>query len=385
MIYFDNAATSWPKPESVYRACDEFLRESCANPGRSGHSMAVVAQRAVEDTRLQLARLLNAASDHEIVFTLNCTDALNLALKGLLRANDHVVTDAIGHNSLVRPLRVLERAGVAVTRVPPLRPDGGIAPEHISAAITSRTRLIALTHASNVIGALEPIEAVGEVAARHRIPLLVDAAQTVGAIPIDVRAANVALLAFPGHKSLLGPPGTGGLYVRSDVELSPVREGGTGVASELEEQPTSRPQCFESGTLNTVGIAGLGAGVRFLLQTGVAEVRRHEMALTSRALEGLRRIPGVTIHGPLEAERRVGLISFSLRGLAPAELGAILDQSFDIKLRTGLHCAPAAHRVLGTLPLGCARISFSYFCTTDQVDELVGAVRALASGSVSAC
>jgi cysteine desulfurase/selenocysteine lyase len=378
MIYLDNAATSWPKPEAVYQTMDAFMREKGANPGRSGHDMAVAAEKVMEETRVLLARLLNAADEKDIVFTLNCTDSLNLALKGLLKPGDHVITSSIGHNSLTRPLRKLEHRGVKVTRLLPFSEEGFVSPRDIEQVIGPTTRLTAVTHASNVSGVIQPIAEYGEVARRHDLVLLVDAAQTVGTLPIDVQAANVDLLAFAGHKGLLGPTGTGGLYMSKRVELEPLKEGGTGTASESEEQPSGRPQMYESGTPNTVGIAGLGAGIRYLMSRTLADIQMHKKTLVDRLLDGLAAIASVTVYGPRDRTRRVSVVSFNIEGWSPDEVGAVLDQAFDIKVRTGLHCAPAAHKVLGTYPHGSVRASVGCFNSVAEIDFLLEALAKIA-------
>lgn len=384
MIYLDNAATSWPKPESVYQTMDSFLREKGANPGRSGYGMAVAAERVIEEARILAAHLLNAPDEKDIIFTSNCTDSLNLALKGLLRPGDHVVTDSIGHNSLVRPLRRLERDGVLVTRVLPSPGSGSISPADVEAAITPATRLVAVTHASNVSGVILPIDEIGEVARKRGVAFLVDAAQSAGILPIDVRAANVDLLALSGHKGPLGPPGTGVLYISKRVELEPLKEGGTGTVSESEEQPLARPSRYESGTPNTVGIAGLGAGLKYVLAKGVEAIGRHELELAVRLLEGLAMNPKVTVFGPSAAAGRVGVVSFRIEGWSPGEVGAVLDQAFDIKVRTGLHCAPAAHKTLGTYPQGAVRASVGCFNTDDDIDAVLDAVTRIAQAEPAA-
>jgi len=378
MIYLDNAATSWPKPEAVYQTMDTFLREKGANPGRSGYDMAVAAEKVMEETRVLLARLLNAADEKDIIFTLNCTDSLNLALKGLLKPGDHVITSSISHNSLTRPLRKLEHGGVKVTRLLPCSEEGFVSPADIEQAIEPNTRLIAVTHASNVSGVIQPIGEFGEVAKRHDIVLLVDAAQTAGALPIDVQAANVDLLAVTGHKGLLGPPGTGGLYISKRVELGTLKEGGTGTVSESEEQPSGRPHMYESGTPNTVGIAGLGAGLRYLMSRTLADIQMHKKTLVDRLLDGLAAIAGVTVYGPRDRTRRLSVVPFNIEGWSPDEVGAVLDQAFDIKVRTGLHCAPAAHKVLGTYPHGTVRVSVGCFNALAEIDFLLEALAKIA-------
>jgi cysteine desulfurase family protein len=378
MIYLDNAATSWPKPESVYLAMDEFLRKSGGNPGRGGHSMAAAAGKVVEDTRLLVARLINAPDKNRVVFTLNCTDSLNMGLKGLLRAGDHVITSSVEHNSVIRPLRKLERQGVKVTRLSPRSGDGFVYPDDIEKAITRQTKLVVMTHASNVSGIIQPIEDYGLVARRHDAVFMVDAAQTAGRYPLDVQTQNIDLLACSGHKGLLGPPGVGILYMSERVDLDSLREGGTGSHSELEEQPTDLPYRFESGTANTVGIAGLGAGVKFISREGMEKILAHEQSLTARLLEGMCRIPGVAVHGAKSRISQAPIISFTIRNSEPGEVGAILDQAFDIKVRAGLHCAPAAHKTIGTFPQGTVRLSPGYFNTSEEVDLTLQAIERIA-------
>ncbi len=383
MIYLDNAATSWPKPESVYQAMEEFLRSSGGNPGRGGHSMAIAASKMVEDSRLLLGRLINAPDKDRVIFTLNCTDSLNIGLKGLLRPGDHVITSSIEHNSVVRPLRKLERQGIKVTRLSPHPRDGFVSPQDIESAITRETKLVVMTHASNVNGIVQPIEEYGAVTRRHDLIFMVDAAQTVGRYPLDVQVINIDLLAFSGHKGLFGPPGTGALYIGERADLDSLREGGTGSHSELEEQPTTLPYKFESGTVNSVGTAGLGAGIKFILNEGLGRILAHEQSLTDHLIEGLSQIPQVTIYKAKDGARQAPIISFIIDGIEPGEVGAILDQAFDIKVRTGLYCAPAAHKTLGTFPLGSIRLSPAYFNTKEEVDFTLEAIeRIVQAGSL---
>jgi cysteine desulfurase family protein len=378
MIYLDNAATSWPKPEIVYKTIDEFLRTKGGNPGRGSNSMALAARETVEETRRLVARLLNIPETNRVIFTLNCTDALNLGLKGLLKPGDHVVTDSIGHNSLVRPLKKLERQGVKVTRLPPSPDTVFVYPRDIEAAITRDTRLIAVTHASNVNGIIQPIAEYGSVARKHKIVFMVDAAQTAGKYPVDVSASNIDLLAFSGHKGLFGPPGTGVLYIGNRVNLDSLREGGTGSFSEQEEQPEILPDKYESGTLNSVGIAGLGAGLKFIFDEGLDKIIAHEKFLTDKLIAGLRVIPGVTLYLPKDLSQMVPVVSFNIKGYQPGEVGTILDQAFDTKVRAGLQCAPAAHKTLGTFPLGTVRISPGYLNLAEEIELTVKAVERIA-------
>ncbi len=378
VIYLDNAATSWPKPESVYQTMDEFLRQKGGNSGRGGHSMAVTASRVIDETRLLMARLINAPDKDRIIFTLNCTDSLNIGLKGLLRPGDHVITSSIEHNSVVRPLRKLERQGVKVTRLSPHSRGGFVSPQDIEEAITGETRLVVMTHASNVNGVIQPIEEYGLITRQHNLIFMVDAAQTAGRYPLDVQTDNIDLIAFSGHKGLFGPPGTGILSIGERVDLDSLREGGTGSQSEREEQPTALPYKFESGTVNSVGIAGLGAGLKFISSKGVGEILAHERSLTDRLLRGLFQTPRVTVYSAEKGTEQSPVVSFTIDGAEPGEVGAILDQAFDIKARTGLHCAPAAHRTIGTFPLGTIRLSPGYFNTVEEIDFALEAIRKIA-------
>ena len=378
MIYLDNAATSWPKPESVYRTMDDFLRTKGGNPGRGSNSMALAARETVEETRRLVARLINGSETNRVIFTLNCTDALNLGLKGLLKPGDHVITDRIGHNSLVRPLKKLEAHGVKVTALSPSPNTGVVAARDIEAAITRSTKLIVVTHASNVNGVIQPIDEYGSVARKHKIVFMVDAAQTAGKYPIDIAAGNIDLLAFSGHKGLFGPPGTGVLFIGNRVNLDSVREGGTGSFSEQEEQPEILPDKYESGTLNSVGIAGLGAGLKFISDESVDKIIAHEKFLAAKLIAGLRAIPGVTLYLPKNLSRMVPVVSFTVNGYQPGEVGTILDQAFDIKVRAGLQCAPVAHKTLGTFPSGTVRISPGYLNLAEEIELTVKAVERIA-------
>lgn len=379
MIYLDNAATSWPKPEIVYRTMDEFLRTKGGNPGRGSHSLAVAARETVEETRLLLARFINAPEKERVIFTLNCTDALNLGLKGLLKPGDHVITDSIGHNSVVRPLKKLERQGVKVTRLPPSPETGVVSARDIEASITETTRLVIITHASNVTGVIQPIAEYGAVARQQAVIFMVDAAQTAGRYPIDVQSANIDLLAFSGHKGLFGPPGTGVLYVGERARLDSLREGGTGSQSESDEQPVALPYRYESGTTNSVGISGLGAGLKYILSQSLDKIRAHEEELTDQLIEGLSDIPGIILYPAKDRAKQSPIISLNIEGYQPGEAGAILDQAFDIKVRTGLHCAPAAHKILGTFPSGTIRLSPGYFNTEVEIELTLEALKKIAA------
>ncbi|MDY3555662.1 cysteine desulfurase [Gemmata sp. JC717] len=379
MIYLDNAATSFPKPESVYVAMDRFARHSLANPGRSGHRMALESEHALSDARHRLNRFFNGRSPERWAFTLNCTDALNMAFKGVLNDGDHVITTDLEHNSVSRPLVALAEAGrITLTRIPA---DGGgtIDPEAVRAAIGPKTRLVAMTHASNVLGTVQPIADVGRICRERDVLFLVDAAQTAGAIAVDVQAAHVDLLAFPGHKSLLGPTGTGALYVGPRVTLRPWREGGTGGDSLTPTQPTDFPHYLEGGTPNVLGVVGLVAGLDFVEARGVESIRRHETELCERLRGALAELPGFEVFGHANEAQRVGALSFRCELLPAPEFAGVLDQSFNIAVRPGLHCSPYVHKALGTAPDGLVRVSPGPFSTAADIDVLADALKQITS------
>jgi cysteine desulfurase / selenocysteine lyase len=374
MIYLDNAATSFPKPEAVYQALDRFARQDLANPGRAGHKMALAAERALDDCRHLLNQFFHGEGPERFIFTLNCTDALNMAFKGVLSEGDHVITTDLEHNSISRPLRKMELDGrISLTRV---RADatGTIDPETIRQAINPKTRLIAMTHASNVIGTIQPIDAIGAIAREHDLLFLVDAAQTAGVIPIDVRTMNIDLLAFPGHKGLFGPTGTGALYVGPHAKVRAWREGGTGGDSSSETQPIEFPYFLEGGTPNVLGVAGLAAGIKFVQERGIHNIHNHEVALTEKLRQRLEEIGGYQTFGHRDPAHRVATLSLRSEALPASEIGGILDQAFEIAIRPGLHCAPYIHRSLGTFPDGTVRVSPGPFNTEADIDVLAGAL-----------
>jgi cysteine desulfurase family protein len=373
-VYLDNAATSWPKPETVYTAVDHFMREVGCTPGRGGHRREEEAQRIADETRGALAQLFHAPDPQGVAFTLNATQAINMALKGLLRPGDHVVTSSIEHNAMWRPLQALQRRGVRHTAVP-CAPDGTMDPADVEAALRSPTRLVAVLHASNVLGSLLPIAEVGEVAHRHGAVLLVDAAQTAGAYPIHMQAMGIDLLAFAGHKGTYGPHGTGGLVVHPGIKLETWVEGGSGVLSRSDTMPEELPMRLEAGTQNAAGLAGLLAGVQFVLEQGVDRIRAHEMALAGRLIERLQAIPGLRVLGPVDLERRTAVVSVTVQGYVPDQLAAVLDKVFGVATRAGLHCAPQAHRVAETLDRGALRFSPGFFTTAQEVDYAVDSLQ----------
>jgi cysteine desulfurase family protein len=378
-IYLDNAATSYPKPEEVYKAVEEVMRNIGGSPGRAGHRMALEANRIIFKTREIIGELFNIEDSSNIIFTSNATEALNIGIKGILREGDHVITSSIEHNSVTRPLKSLEVTGkIYVTKVMASK-EGYINPKEIESSINNKTKMIILTHASNVIGGINPIEEIGEIARRKNIIFMIDAAQTAGILPIYINRLNVDLIACPGHKSLYGPQGTGFLYIKEGLDVKPLIEGGTGGNSESESQPEDPPERYESGTMNTPGIAGLMEGIRFILKESVNRIRKYEEELTIRFIEGLKRIKNVTIYGPDIIEERVPLVSFNINGYDPSFIGYILDTKYDISVRAGLHCSPDAHKTIGSFPYGTVRVSFSYFNRLEDVEYALMALREIST------
>jgi len=396
-IYLDNAATSFPKPPQVTEAMIHYMNEVGANPGRSGHQLSIEASRIVQHTRERLAALFNITNPKRIAFTLNVTESLNTVIYGFLKAGDHVIISAMEHNSVLRPLKDLEARDVITLTVAPCDGKGFLDIDALPNLIKKQTALMVLNHASNVCGTIQDVKAVKN--ALGDIPLLLDTAQTAGCYPIDVTDDGIDFLAFTGHKALLGPQGTGGLYIREGLNLRPLKRGGTGSVSEKLEQPDFLPDALESGTQNNVGIAGLGAGVDFILKEGVNKIRAHEKGLTAELLKFLNPVPGLTIYGPLDAERQTATVSITFDSILPTgsghELGGCgsinlvwmeegipleaagdrLDNDYDIFVRVGLHCAPLAHKTLGTFPEGTVRISIGYFNTLQDIQFAATAIR----------
>jgi cysteine desulfurase / selenocysteine lyase len=375
-IYLDNAATSHPKPEQVYRAVDHALREIGASPGRGSYRQALAASRLLFETRESLAGLFGINDSARIIFTGSTTESLNLAISGLLRPGDHAITTTMEHNSVVRPLHRAGGCGVTVTRVTG-DCHGFINPRDIAAAIRPETRLIVVCHCSNVNGVIQPLEEIGRLARLANVPLLVDAAQSAGVIPIHVQHMGISLLAAPGHKGLFGPQGTGFLYIAEGIELAPLMAGGTGSHSSDLELPTTLPDRYESGTHNIPGIAGLKAGVDFIGQTGMAAIRARETDLVNQLLTGLGALPRVYLHGPPPDREQGGIVSFTVDGYDPGMLGFKLDRDYDICVRVGLHCAPDAHRTIGTYPNGTVRVSPGWFTSDEDIASFLSAMTRL--------
>lgn len=386
-IYLDNAATSWPKPEAVYEAVDYYQRELGATTGRGAYREAEEVERRVGQARQRLVEMIGGKLPQQIVFTANGTESLNLAIHGIVRPGDHVVTSVVDHNSVLRPLRFLEeRQGVVVDRVA-CGADGIIDPTEVRQAIRPDTRLIALVHASNVTGALQPIGEVGAIAAEHGIFYLVDAAQSLGHMEIDVQQVGAHFLAAPAHKGLLGPSGLGVLYIAPGAEkhLLPLRQGGTGTQSDEDRQPDSLPDKYEPGNLNVPAVLGLAESLKYLQQQGLAPIRQHARQLTKRLLEGFSAIDGVTVYGPQDADRQLGVVSISVSGVDPREVAVTLDAAYRIQTRAGIQCAPFMHQTLGTTQLGgTVRFSTSVFTTNEEVAAAVDAVATIVRSEVRA-
>jgi cysteine desulfurase family protein len=377
-IYLDNAATTYPKPESVYQAVDQAMRSIGASPGRGGYRRAMEATRVVFEAREAAAAFFGVADSSRVIFTQSATESLNLAVSGLLRPGDHAITSTMEHNSLARPLHRAQQQGAQISRIGASR-QGLIDPAAVAAAITPNTRLIAFAHCSNVTGTIQPLAEIAAIGRSAGIPLLLDAAQSAGTLPIDVGADGIDLLAAPGHKGLFGPQGTGILCIAPHLDLAPLLVGGTGSASSGPDQPTELPERFESGTHNLSGIAGLRAGLEFITSQGIAAIRRHEAQLTQQLLEGLAVLPGVTLHGPPSSVPRAPVVSFNLANRDPSEVGYLLDSRYDIQVRVGLHCAPAAHTTIGTYPAGTVRVSPGYFNTGEDISRFLAAMGEIAA------
>lgn len=376
MIYFDAAATSFLKPPAVKEAVLQAF-DTLGSPGRGGHPLSLAAGRAVFRCRAQLAALFGLADPARVCFAYNATDALSTAIFGLFSPADHVITTALEHNSVLRPLYALEDQGMGLTVLPADR-KGRIAYEDFPAALRGNTRAVVCTHASNVTGNGLDLARIGAFCRENGLLFVVDASQSAGVLDIDMQAQNIAVLCFTGHKGLFGPQGTGGLCVAPGVDIRPRRVGGSGVHSFDRHHPGDYPERLEAGTLNATGIAGLSAGLDFIEQTGLAAIRAREDALARRFYLGIRSLPGVVIYGDMDAPLRTAVVAMNLAGEDAGAVADALAQDYDICTRAGAHCAPRMHEALGTVGQGIVRFSFSYFNTEDEVDTAVQALRALA-------
>ena len=374
MVYLDNAATSYPKPDCVYEQMNICMRTYCANPGRGSHAMSVQSAMAVNNCREQLSKLLNLDNDLNICFTKNATEALNIAIIGSLSAGDHVITTNMEHNSVLRPLHTLQKNRKINLSIIEGDSFGEIDPNSILKKINKKTQMVVCTLSSNVNGIIMPVYEIGEICRKKGILFLLDASQGLGNIPIDFSKMYVSMIAFPGHKGLLGPQGTGGLYVSPDIRLKPLMQGGTGSQSESLLQPDIMPDLFESGTLNTPGIVGLGASVGYLNDKGIDEVHSKKCDITKRLYDGLSQIKGIKIYSPSDMKKNSGIVAFTINNCDSSDVSYLLDNRFKIACRSGLHCAPLAHAFFNTLKSGIIRFSTGLFNTNGEIDYTVESV-----------
>ncbi|MCL2774852.1 MAG: cysteine desulfurase [Oscillospiraceae bacterium] len=370
-IYLDNSATSYPKPECVYDAVNVYMRENGASPGRGNYANAMASDKLVYETRKTIAKLLGAKKPSEIVFTSNATEAINIVLKGYLKNGDGVLTSNIEHNAMWRPLKNLENnRGVQISYFSVAK-DGKVDLDEIADKLTENIKLVAFVHGSNVLGNIIPVAEISKLAHSKNIPVLIDASQTAGAYPINVIEDGIDFLAFTGHKSLLGPTGTGGFYIRSGLQLDTLKEGGTGSMAKSPFQPELPPDRFEAGTMNIFGIAGLKAAVDYIQDIGVSNILSHERWLLDRLLCGLKEIPDIEIYGSMNPDEKLGLVSFNIGNNDPYKIASKLDEEHGIMVRAGLHCAPQAHKIIGTDEKGAVRASVGFFNTEEHIDLLL--------------
>ena len=379
MIYLDNGATSFPKPKGMMAAMEECIMNYCGNPGRSGHDMALMTGEAVYHARQAVADVFGVKDGSRLIFTKNATEALNVGIRGILRDGDHVITTSMEHNSVLRPLKWMEKRGISQSVIRADR-DGSIRAADMEKCITGKTRMIVITAASNVTGTRMPLEELGRICRRHGVLFMVDGAQGAGSMNLDVETLHIDLLAFPGHKGLLGPQGTGGLYVSPDLQLEPLMQGGTGTESRSRLQPSELPDGFEAGTVNSPAIIGLGYSAAYVNRIGPETIGNYEEALICRLEEHLAEIQGLTLYGP-EPEKKTGITLFNLEGYQAEELTALLNRHYGIAVRGGYHCAGLAHKTIGTWETGAVRASVGPYNSPADVDCLAEALRELAAAA----
>ena len=377
MIYLDNAATTMKKPEMVIQAVTEALC-TMGNAGRGGHDASLDASRIIYDTRERLAQFFHAESPKQVVFTMNSTESLNIAIKGILEEGDHVITTALEHNSVLRPLYEMEEKGVELTILPADR-QGRIDYADFEKNLRENTKAIVCTNGSNLTGNLIDIRKVGEIAKKYGVLFVVDASQTAGVFPIDVQEMNIDILCFTGHKGLLGPQGTGGMVVKEGVAVKPLLSGGSGVQTYSKTHPAQMPTALEAGTLNAHGLAGLRAAVGYLVDTGLDEIRKKEQELMWHFYHGVKEVEGVTVYGDFSAKERCAIVTLNIREYDSSEVSDALETHYGISTRPGAHCAPLMHEALGTVEQGAVRFSFSHFNTLEEVDTAINAIRELAA------
>jgi len=379
-IYLDNGATSFPKPEEVYKFMDTFYRNYGVNPGRSGYDLCLEAGEIVENTRRMLTSFFNGDDPNRLCFSYNSTDALNLIINGMLKEGDHAITTTIEHNSVLRPLyHQYKFNGVEVDYIP-FDSKGFVDPNDFPKKFKKNTKLVIVNHTSNVIGTVQPVKEIGKLCKERGIPFAVDASQSAGKIPVDIKELNIDVIAFTGHKSLLGPTGIGGLYVNEGIDIRHTRAGGTGVRSAVRTHLYEYPYRLEYGTANTVGIAGLYAGLKWIENKGLANLHKHEMKLTTMLRDGLRDIEGVTMYCQDDLTSHISILPFNVDGLEALNTGTILDVDYNIATRTGLHCAPLVHEQLGTINIhGAVRFGIGPFNTEEHIETAINAVKEIAA------
>lgn len=373
MIYLDNGATTFPKPKVVTDKIMECYLGYAGNPGRSGHKLAMKMDLEIYETREKICKLINGTEVLNVIFTFNATDSLNLAIKGVLEEGDHVITTSMEHNSVLRPLNQLRKDGKIELSIVYADEKGYIDPQKIFEALTPNTKMIVTTHMSNVFGTIVDIKAIGDFCKENNILYLVDASQSIGVLDIDVQEMNIDLLAFPGHKALFGPMGTGALYIKEGIIVKPLKEGGTGSYSYSIDQPDLYPDSLESGTPNGVGIIALGKGIDFINEVGLENIRNHEMSLKNHFIELLKDNEDVILYGTLD-DRQGAVVSLNVKDMDSSEISYILSDEFDIYTRPGFHCAPLAHKTMGTEELGAIRFSFGYYNTLEEIEKTVEAL-----------
>lgn len=379
MIYLDNAATTFPKPQIVIDEMTRCMQEYCANPGRGGHQLSIASSRAVMESRELVAKHFNITNPSRISFTKNATESINIALKGFLEEGDHVITTSMEHNSVIRPLKGLEAHGKIKLTIVDCDDFGNLDSKKVEMAINADTRLIVSTLSSNVNGIIMPITEIGDICKKHNVYFMLDASQGAGSLRIDVEEMNIDILAIPGHKGLMGPQGIAAIYVQDNIVLRPLMEGGTGSSSENIFQPDEMPELLESGTLNTPGIVGLGAGINFIEKIGLENIREHKYSLTSALFNGLSHIKNLHIYSHREIENNSGIFAFNIQDIDSTEVSYVLDKVYNIAVRAGLHCSPLAHKTLGTIKSGIVRISPGYFNTLEDINKTVAALKDISS------
>ena len=376
MIYLDNAATTMQKPEEVIEAVVQAMH-SMGNAGRGAHSASLEASRTIYDTRELLCRFFGGTDPRRLVFTSNSTESLNIAIKGLFEPGDHVITTMLEHNSVLRPLYEMEKRGVELTIIPADK-KGVIDYNDIEKAIRPNTKAVVCTHGSNLTGNLVDIERIGKITRKNGLLLVVDASQTAGVFPIDVEKMQIDVLCFTGHKGLLGPQGTGGMYVREGIQIRPLKSGGSGVQTHSKSHPAEMPTALEAGTMNGHGIAGLHAAVEYIQRTGIDQIRKREQECMKRFYEGVIQVPGVKVYGDFDDMNRCAIVSLNIGDYDSSEVSDELLTEYRISTRPGAHCAPLMHEALGTVEQGAVRFSFSHFTTDEEVDTAIKAIRELA-------